>query len=105
MIMNTLPIDQNRITLITAGESYTAKDQAGNQVLNKEGKPLWFIPTLLTAPNSRPEMVRVKIASSQPPKVNPGVPIKFIGLQVIIWELNGKHGISYKAEAIESSRP
>ena len=103
--MNTLPIDQNRITTIIAGETYAAKDQAGNQALSKDGKPVWFIPVLLTTPVSRPEMVRVKIATAQPPKVIPGTPIKFVGLQAIVWEINGKHGVSYKAEAIEAVRP
>ena len=103
--MNTLPIDQSKITTIIAGEAYEAKDMTGNQALTKEGKPMWFIPVLLTSPKSRPEMVRVKIANNQNPKVIPGHPVKFIGLQVIVWELNGKHGVSFKAEAIETLRP
>lgn len=102
--MNTLPIDQNSITTIVAGEAYASKDQSGNQALSKDGKPLWFVPVLITTPSARPEMVRVKISFPQQPKVIPGQPIKFLKLVVIIWELNGRRGISYKADGIEGSR-
>jgi hypothetical protein len=102
--MNTLPIDQNSITTIVAGEAYASKDQSGEQALSKDGKPLWFVPVLLTNSTSRPEMVRVKIASPQQPKVIPGQPIKFVKLLVIIWELNGRRGVSYKADGIENPR-
>jgi len=102
--MNTLPIDQARITTISAGESYAANDQSGQQARNKEGKTLWFVPILLTSQNTRPEMVRVKIPGDTCPKFHPGTPLKFQGLQVVVWEMNGKHGISYRAEKVEAAR-
>ena len=102
--MNTLPIDTARTTTISAGESYAANDQAGQQARNKEGKTLWFVPVLLTAVSSRPEMVRVKIAGETCPKFQPGTPLKFTDLQAVVWEMNGKHGISYRAERVEVAR-
>ena len=102
--MNTLPIDQAKITTISAGESYAANDQSGQQARNKEGKTLWFVPVLLTATNTRPEMVRVKIAADTCPKFQPGTALRFGELQAVVWEMNGKHGISYRAERVEAAR-
>jgi hypothetical protein len=102
--MNNLPLDTTRISCIAAGETYEMTDEKGNQSLTKEGQPLWYVPVLFSTAKQRPELLRVKIASQSAPKVSPGQQVKFVGLVAIVWEMNGKRGVSFKADRFEIAR-
>jgi hypothetical protein len=102
--MTTLPLDPARLTTIVAGEAYAATDQQGNPVETKDGTPQWVVPVLITGERQRPEMVRIKTASPEAPKVAAGQTVKCHGLVAFVWELNGRHGVAYRADRIEPVR-
>lgn len=102
--MTTLPLDPARLTTIVAGEAYAATDQQGNPATAKDGTPQWVVPVLLTGDRQRPEMVRIKVAGAEAPKVTAGQTVKCHGLVAFVWELNGKHGVAYRADRFEPSR-
>jgi hypothetical protein len=102
--MTTLPLDPARLTTIVAGEAYAATDQQGNPVVAKDGTPQWYVPVLITGDRQRPEMVRIKTTAAEAPKVAAGQTVKCHGLTAFVWELNGKHGVAYRADRFEPAR-
>lgn len=101
--MSQIPIDVKRVTTIVAGEPYPQTDPSGNHVSNRDGVPQWIVPVLLTSANSRPEMVRVKVAAPAPPTVKPGTTVQCVGFIATTWEMNGRHGVAYRAESFQGA--
>lgn len=102
--MTTLPLDTSKLTLIAAGEAYAPTNLDGTPVCAKDGTPTWVVPVLLAGPRRQPELVKVKINGATAPQVRPGTTLRLVDLVVTMWELNGRHGLAYRATSVDSGR-
>ena len=72
------------------------------KVDRESGRPQWVVE-VLAQDTERGEVIRVTVTGDQP-KVNPGQPVRFEGLEAIAWNNNGKGGVAYRAAAIHPAQ-
>ncbi|WP_327586405.1 hypothetical protein OHA25_04900 [Nonomuraea sp. NBC_00507] len=104
-----------RLKLDTSGVAFTASqepqpknDSEGRQRMEKingkeTGRALWTVQVVAMAPDGA-EVIRVTVAGDKP-RVGPGMPVHFIGLEAIPWVQGERNGTAFRAEQITPAQP
>ena len=100
--MQGWPIDVTKTSLLYANHEPVLDFGTKQPVVDKEtGAYLFRVNLMRFDPSGgRPEVVAVKVAG-EPAGLAPAQPVRCEGLTVQFWEVDGKAGIAFRAEAIE----
>ncbi|CAI7977506.1 conserved hypothetical protein [Frankia sp. Hr75.2] len=99
--MRVIPIDVSAFALTVAmGPAVPVMEQGGkNQRGNAAGEPLFQVPIAFGTPDGTASVVNVRVAGAAP-TVQVGAPVVITGLVGRVWEMSGRHGISYSAVSV-----
>jgi hypothetical protein len=62
---------------------------------------VWVTNLVIFTPGeATPEVVKVKLLGDEPKAISQGLPVTVVGLVVSDWEIDGKHGLSFRADSI-----
>ena len=108
--MPRLKMDTSGTTYITGRRAEAAREYDANlpaeqrpQKRDGAGRPL-FVMQLVALGDDGAELMRVE--STTDPGVPQGTPVRVEGLTATTWEVDGRSGISYRAESITAlNRP
>ena len=99
-----LPIDTHSLTFFAVGVPEAVVDFDSKQPRNDaDGRPLFSVGVVALVPEGA-ELLSVKVPG-QPRGITPGVPVKVNGLVASTWQMGDRHGVSFRAEAIETQAP
>jgi len=103
-----LPIDQTKITALITGEPnpvlvYGTQDQR----VDKEGRPLFRIPVLLSGSSERVDPTTSVTVPGPLSRVVKGQTVRFRNLTISTWTMRvasgqERHGVTLRADGIES---
>ncbi|MFI6160743.1 hypothetical protein ACIA59_12435 [Micromonospora haikouensis] len=103
--MNSIPVDLSRLSglfCVAAPEPKTDLD--GEQRKDRDGNHLWVTGIAVRRAGTRKASVIDVQTSAQPEGVTEGSPVGVTELDVSLWEIEGRHGLSYKAASIYPKR-
>ena len=96
-----LPINTQNLQFIVATLPEAILDFESKQPrIDGDGQPL-FAVGLIALGTDGAEILSVK-TSGQPKGLTQGSPVKVIGLIATTWQMGDRHGVSFRAETIES---
>jgi hypothetical protein len=97
-----LPIDTTAIQFVSAGPADPVLDfETRTQRVDESGTPMFTVHLFGIAEGSH-DTYNVKVAG-EPKGIGNFTPVKVTGLMITTWEIGDKHGVSFKATAIEPS--
>ena len=107
--MARLKMDTSGTTYIAGRRAEPAREYDSNlpadqrmQKRDGSGRPL-FVMQLVALGDDGAELMRVE--STADPGVPQGTPVRVEGLTATTWEVDGRSGISYRAESIAALAP
>lgn len=95
-------LDTTAMTFLAAGppEPVTDYDTKAPRI-GEDGKPLYAVSLVALGPDGA-QVFSVKTAG-EPKGITQGTPVKVANLVATYWELNGRSGVSFRAERIEAT--
>lgn len=97
-----LPIDTQAVRFVTAGPAEPVIDfETKTQRVDASGLALFNVHLFAVGSGSR-DSITVKVAP-EPKGLGEFTPVKVTGLMASTWEVGDKHGVSFRAERIESA--
>ena len=97
--MAVTPVDAARfgsLTVVSVGPD--ARD--GVQRRTREGVPRWRVQCLRSVEGRDASLVAVVVASPSAPVLVPMSVVEAEGLVAVDWMMDGRHGLSYRADAL-----
>jgi hypothetical protein len=95
------PIDVSSLTFIAGSDPAGVMDMEGRQRTDKAtSAPLWGLDLVALGGNDGGEVWHVRIAG-EPKGISTGQPLRVEGLTAQTWEIDGRHGISFRADRLE----
>jgi hypothetical protein len=105
--MAKIPVDTRELTFVAAGpaEPVLANRETGELAVDRAGRRQWqvhvmVLPAAAGLAGEKPQMWTIKLAGEEPPAIGQGAPVSFTGLVAADWEVEGRHGLSYRAESV-----
>src|SRR5687768_3876205 len=98
-----LPVDTSKVTVIAGGPAERLVNfKTGELIFDKRtNQPVWVTNLVIFTPGeATPEVVKVKLFGDEPKPISQGLPVTVVGLVVSDWEIDGKHGLSFRADSI-----
>ena len=98
-----LPVDMSKVTVIAGGPAERLVSfKTGELTFDKRtNQPVWVVNLVIFTPGeATPEVVKVKLFGDEPKPITQGLPVVVVGLVVSDWEIDGKHGLSFRADSI-----
>jgi hypothetical protein len=103
MALRNIPIDAAALGPLpfiqVAEKERRSDDGTVSQRVNAAGEPVWAVTVLVQQEGAKPELLEVAV-SGQRPQLDPMSPLRFSNLTGRLWEMNGRAGISYSADAV-----
>ncbi|MEV7629393.1 hypothetical protein [Actinoplanes sp. NPDC089786] len=99
--MNSIPVDLTRLVgvlCVSAPERRTDLDGAIRK--DREGNELWVTGIAVRRAGTRKASVIDVQTAVQPQGVAEGTPVGFTELDAQLWEIEGRHGLSYRAASV-----
>jgi hypothetical protein len=98
-----LPIDTQNVHFASAGPAESVLDYSTKTPkLDESGVPIFSVPLFASGTGVK-DSIKVKV-SGEPKGLGVFTPVKVSGLVAITWEVGPNHGVSFRAERIESMR-
>jgi hypothetical protein len=98
-----LPIDVSRLLFIAGSDPAGVTDLEGRQRTDKAtGQALWGLDLVALGGKDGAEVWHVRIAG-EPKGISTGQPVKVEGLSAQTWEIDGRHGISFRVDRLEAA--
>src|SRR5919107_2431650 len=99
------PIDVSNLRFIAGSDPAGVTDMEGRQRADKAtGELLWGLDLVALGGDDGAEVWPVRIAG-EPKGIATGQPVKVEGLTALTWEMEGRHGVSFRVRALESAGP
>jgi hypothetical protein len=99
------PIDVGSLTFIAGSDPAGVTDMEGRQRTDKAtGELLWGLDLVALGGKDGAEVWPVRIAG-EPKGIGTGQPLRIEGLTAQTWEIDGRHGISFRVERLEAVGP
>lgn len=97
-----LPVDTSNVMLIAGGPAEKEVDfKTGEARVDKAtGAMLYTVRLVLLSDDGIPEVLKIRVVGDEPKGLTKGLPVRVVGLTVSDWEIDGKHGLSFRAESI-----
>jgi hypothetical protein len=97
------PIDVSNLTFIAGSDPAGVMDMEGRQRADKAtGELLWGLDLVALGGEDGAQVWPVRIAG-EPKGISTGQPVKVDGLTAMTWEIDGRHGISFRVRRLEAS--
>lgn len=104
--MNSIPVDLSRLSgLLCVSAPERKTDLDGEVRKDRDGNALWVTGIAVRRAGTRKASVIDVQTSAEPEGVAEGSPVGVTELDVSLWEIEGRHGLSYKAASIYPVRP
>jgi hypothetical protein len=102
-----IPVDPRRMYFqaLNVSPKFKHAPKGSDPVQNTENDvPLWEIQTLVNvAGENKAELVNVVVPSPFNPGFPPLTQLQFEGLFARIWAMDGRHGVSFRAESVQQA--
>lgn len=98
--MKTIPVDTSRITLLIGGAIEPATTPTGAQRQDRNGKALFNVPVLAVVEGGSPDTLTVRVPGPVA-ALAPLTPVRLVGLMARPWQMDGRSGTSFTAEAVQ----
>jgi hypothetical protein len=99
------PIDVSKLTFIAGSDPVGVTDPEGRQRSDKAtGEPLWGLDLVALGGEDGAEVWPVRIAG-EPKGISTGQPLRVEGLTALSWEMDGRHGISFRVRRLDAAGP
>jgi hypothetical protein len=98
--MNVIPVDPSALISAVVMSDPGPALFDGKQRTNRDDVPLWDLDVTVAVKGAGASVVRLRIAAASAPAVRMGQPVSLVGLRARVWEMNGRHGVSWSAESI-----
>jgi len=106
--VRNIPVDVSGLSFMVAGEPEPKilDRDTGEIKTDREGRELYTIP-LLPKPNDdrRNPVIMVTFPSVDAPNIPEGAQVRPVGLAAFFWQMNGRAGMGFRAEAIRVVDP
>jgi hypothetical protein len=97
------PIDVSSLTFIAGSDPAGVTDMEGRQRTDKaSGELLWGLDLVALGGKDGAEVWNVRVAG-EPKGISTGQPLRVEGLTAQTWEIDGRHGISFRVERLEAA--
>jgi hypothetical protein len=97
------PIDVSNLTFIAGSDPAGVNDMEGRQRTDKAtNEPLWGLDLVALGGEDGAEVWHVRIAG-EPKGISTGQPLRVEGLTALTWEMEGRHGISFRVRRLEAA--
>jgi hypothetical protein len=97
------PIDVSKLSFIAGSDPAGVTDMEGRQRSDKAtGELLWGLDLVALGGKDGAEVWNVRIAG-EPKGISTGQPVKVQGLTAMTWEIDGRHGISFRVDGLEGA--
>jgi hypothetical protein len=105
--MNSIPVDTSRLTGLVCVSAPEARlnPETGIARTDRDGNTLYIVGVALRRTGTRKASVIDVQTSVEPVGIAEGTPVKIVDLDVSQWEIEGRHGLSYKAAHIIPATP
>jgi hypothetical protein len=99
------PIDVRNLTFIAGSDPAGVMDMEGRQRADRAtGELLWGLDVVALGGDDGAEVWPVRIAG-EPKGIGTGQPVKLEGLTAMTWEMDGRHGVSFRVRRLEAAGP
>jgi hypothetical protein len=105
--MRSIPIDNSRLLSVKyLGTNPSLDFETKEPKRNSDGVPIYEVQVVIASEGfggaEENELLKVKIAAVQPPRVGPLDEMEFVNFVARAWSNNGKSGISFSADGIKA---
>lgn len=100
--MQTIPVAIDRLhtpLCIAAPEAKTNRE-TGQPCTDHTGKPIYLIAAAVRTVGHRKAAVIEISTTTEPRDIAEGTPLRIVDLDAVPWELNGYHGLAFRAAEI-----
>jgi hypothetical protein len=97
-------VDASELTLVVGGVEAVMRDRATGEVRKDQvtGKTMYAVHVMAIAPGeARPDQWSIRVAG-EPEGVRVGSVVRVRNLVAVTWEMDDRHGLSFRADAVES---
>jgi hypothetical protein len=105
VVVVRIPVDLSNLTLIAGSEPAGVLDMERRPRADKAtGELLWQLDLVVIGLEDGAEVWPTRVAG-EPKGISPGQLLHIEGLTALRWEMEGRHGTSFRARVIEAARP
>ena len=98
-----LPIDLSNLQFIAGSDPASVLDMERRPRADKAtGELLWGLDLVVLGGEDGAEVWPVRVVG-EPKGIRTGAPLRVVGLVAAPWEIDGRHGISFRARQIEAT--
>lgn len=100
-----IPVDVSGLTLIAGSDPAAVLDMERRPRADKAtGEVLWGLDLVALGGADGAEVWGVRVAG-EPRGIRTGQAVRVLGLVAAPWEIEGRHGISFRAQKVEAAGP
>jgi hypothetical protein len=100
-----LPIDVGRLTFIAGSDPAAVLDMERRPRADRAtGEVLWRLDVVVLGGEDGAEVWPVRVVG-EPTGIRMGQALRVVGLSASPWEMEGRHGISFRARSVEATAP
>jgi hypothetical protein len=100
-----LPIDLSNLTFIAGSDPAGVLDMERRPRADKAtGELLWGLDLVVLGGEDGAEVWPVRVVG-EPKGITTGQPLRVEGLTAMPWEIDGRHGMSFRARIVEAAGP
>ena len=97
--LKSVPIEAGRLGSALCVLVAPKKDLDGAQKVDRDGAETWLVSVAVVPPDGRAALIEVSVPG-EPKGLTPGMPVGFVELSAFHWEIDGRSGISFRADRV-----
>jgi hypothetical protein len=105
VVLVRLPIDTSKLTFIAGSEPAAVLDMERRPRADRaKGEVLWRLDVVALGGEDGAEVWPVRVVG-EPKGIRMGHALRVVGLSASPWEMESRHGISFRAQSVEAAAP
>lgn len=100
--MKNLPLDVGRLGVALCVSVEVKTDLEGVVKTDKDGVEVWTVGVAVRPEGRKTALIEVAV-SGEPSGIAVGQPVLLSGLEAFWWEMNGRAGLSFRAESVSAA--
>ena len=102
--MKNIPVDVGQLGVARAIAVAPKTDMAGVQRVDRDGVATWVVSVAVAPEEGRASLIEVAVPG-EPLGLVLGMPVGLVGLVGSFWEIEGRAGVSFRAEKVTPLLP
>lgn len=98
--MRNIPVDTGKLTTVVGGAIAPATTPDGSPRTDRQGRALYNVPVIVLVDDGAADTMTVRIPGPVP-QVAALTPVRIVGLIARPWQMEGRSGVSFSAEALQ----